>query len=1359
MSVVLATCGCCEGTQQLTPATIVNRPGLPALAYRVGIHATFLETMLARLSNMGIPISELDAIFNYQSKKDELLFPLRGLTTRSLDDPAIALLDAWAIVAEVLTFYQERIANEGYLLTATERRSILELTTLIGYKLRPGVAASVFLAYTLENGQTTTIPQGSRVQSLPGPGQLPQPFETSFAIEARAAWNAIKPRMSVPQYISQILDADKVQKPLPLSRHSLYINTHDGAFYLQGTSTNLKQGDPLLFVFSDDGKQHVFGHTQAIDPHQADNYTRVVFPTDFVPYTFFRKLEDLLVGYQDVAAFGLTAHDALVQSVVVSLQSLATGLAQIEDGGLNQFADNEDAGDLQNPDLITIFYFLNALCFLYNEAVQPSSATLQERLMALFSDVGDVYPNVIDIANTVFGTQAGGLPTLLTQLDSVLKGMDTPPARLAAWVGGLLNEIKAIVSTVPAFRSSVQDVCSPVVTTSIASLLSSLAKLPSLQPANSVRLPRRARSAFARKSDLAPRILQTLNQAAAPNIYHALSHATATAALPLQYVQAFRVKAVPFGSTAPKPSTTTRSADGNTFTTGTSPNDWSLVGIPGFPFRFRVQDFNATNRSLPIEVALQEQESFSQTVSVAANNSTSVSLSNAPAVTVTVVTVDNSNTGNIQEITFKIGTITITATPALDGHNDITQWTVSMQGAVQTVAPGQTSRLVSSEDISVRYVREVLRIPRHLDIFYTSTTQGGSDLRILDLDAQYDKIVPESWVAIEYSGVAARETKVLRVQAVETVARADYGMSAKVTRLTLYDSWLRASDLQMGGTPQTLALLRGITIYAQSEKLSLAEEPLTEDVQGNYIELDDLYDGLQSGRWVVVSGERSDMANTSGVRTSELMLLESVTQEVRVVEHIPPPAPQGVANAKQGVDLPGDKTHTVLHFSTPLAYTYKRGTVAVGANVVKATHGETKNEVLGSGDGVKGMQQFTLKQSPLTYVAAATAAGAESTLHVYVNDIEWHEQDNLDAQGPKDPVFVTQTDDQDKTTVIFGNGTHGARLPTAAENVRAVYRNHIGKEGNVDAEQIKLLATRPLGVKGVLNPKAATGGADHEGRDQARRNAPLAVQALDRVVSVQDYADFARTFAGIAKANARLLSDGRRQVVHLTIAGQDNIPIDPTSDLYQNLFLALRKLGNPSEPLRLAVCEAKLLVLSMRVRVQADYQLEKVVPNIRTALLNAFGFEQRDLGQPIYQSEVLSVVQQVAGVAFVELEILDAVAQDTLIQALDTIHQQELQEAASGQKPDETQDLVDLLNLHIRQVVPVSLAQMVRNQPGVFTPAQLAFFTPDIADTLIINELTSPIQPVALPRKVKVRNIPPPSGSGVGVGTGTGVIQ
>src|SRR5215468_2380913 len=103
----LDPCGCCDAGGQ--EPRLYNRPGLPALNYRIGTRGAFLRRMLAGLSGARIPDGP---------HADDR--PLAGLTTRSPDDPAIALLDASATLMDVLTFYQERIANEGYLRTATE---------------------------------------------------------------------------------------------------------------------------------------------------------------------------------------------------------------------------------------------------------------------------------------------------------------------------------------------------------------------------------------------------------------------------------------------------------------------------------------------------------------------------------------------------------------------------------------------------------------------------------------------------------------------------------------------------------------------------------------------------------------------------------------------------------------------------------------------------------------------------------------------------------------------------------------------------------------------------------------------------------------------------------------------------------------------------------------------------------------------------------------------------------------------------------------------------------------------------------------------------------------------------------------
>ena len=74
------------------------------------------------------------------------------------------------------------------------------------------------------------------------------------------------------------------------------------------------------------------------------------------------------------------------------------------------------------------------------------------------------------------------------------------------------------------------------------------------------------------------------------------------------------------------------------------------------------------------------------------------------------------------------------------------------------------------------------------------------------------------------------------------------------------------------------ALLRETLIYAQTEEMDLAEEPLDRDVEGASIELDGLYDGLEPGKWVIVSGNRTDVPNVTGLTGAELVMISAVTQ-------------------------------------------------------------------------------------------------------------------------------------------------------------------------------------------------------------------------------------------------------------------------------------------------------------------------------------------------------------------------------------------------------------------------------------------------------------------------------------------------
>lgn len=171
-----AFCACCTPASPATPVDVFNRPGLSQISYRVGTFATFREAMLEGIGNQAA---------------------LANLTTRESTDYAITLIELFAAMGDVLTFYNERIANEAYLRTARERDSLLRLTALIGYRLRPGLAAQTFLSFVLDAGAETRIRKGLKVMSVPGQDEKPQIFETVEQIEAQAGINDV-PAFALP---------------------------------------------------------------------------------------------------------------------------------------------------------------------------------------------------------------------------------------------------------------------------------------------------------------------------------------------------------------------------------------------------------------------------------------------------------------------------------------------------------------------------------------------------------------------------------------------------------------------------------------------------------------------------------------------------------------------------------------------------------------------------------------------------------------------------------------------------------------------------------------------------------------------------------------------------------------------------------------------------------------------------------------------------------------------------------------------------------------------------------------------------------------------------------------------------------
>lgn len=498
-----------------------------------------------------------------------------------------------------------------------------------------------------------------------------------------------------------------------------------------------------------------------------------------------------------------------------------------------------------------------------------------------------------------------------------------------------------------------------------------------------------------------------------------------------------------------------------------------------------------------------------------------------------------------------------------------------------------TGRVLKSSNIN----KNDWQYPDDWDDLKLGQTPGLT--RTIDLDNVYPAITEDSWLVLESSDTAAKAYRVIKNQ---ELTRNDYTLSVKVTRLELSS----ASGLESYA-------MRNTTVYGQSEQLPLATVPLTSPISGDRVVLDKYYPGLVKGQLIVLSGERADLNGVPGSEVREL------------------------ADALADGTLEPGRLFTVLVFSQPLSYVYKPETVTINANVVAATHGESKAEVLGGGDGATRYQTFALKQAPLTYVSAPTPTGTQSTLEVRVNDVRWDQVPSLYGRAPDERVYVIRHEDSGQTRMQFN-----APLPTGQENVRATYRIGIGLPGMLRANQLSMLAVRPLGVRSVTNPLAPGGAEDRESIDDLRENSPLTVLTLDRLVSLQDYQNFARAFAGFSKALATPTADGAHRGVFLTVAGETG-QVSETSTEFSNLITAIKQSGDPFVDLVIKTYQAAFFQVEASIGVDPSYLSELVVEAVRTSLNEHFSFTARQFGQPVTAVEVIATIQQVPGVLFVNL--------------------------------------------------------------------------------------------------------------------------
>jgi len=452
-----------------------------------------------------------------------------------------------------------------------------------------------------------------------------------------------------------------------------------------------------------------------------------------------------------------------------------------------------------------------------------------------------------------------------------------------------------------------------------------------------------------------------------------------------------------------------------------------------------------------------------------------------------------------------------------------------------------------------------------------------------------------SWVVVETPGAA----KAWTIHHANDVAHADFAISGRSTALTLGTPTTGES---LSTLPTDAFAFRRATAHLNSRRLDWAELPVETPLEAGItaIELNNMVLGLTAGQPLVLSGERSD---TPGVDASEVLFLDDIVHS-------------------------GGKTTLLLTKGT--LYGYLRETVSINANVIHATHGESTQEMLGSGNAAIPNQTFVLSKPPLTYISAPTPRGSASTLVVRINGVQWAEASSLYGVPANEQVYVVRIDDDARPYITFGDGIFGARTLTGSTNVTASYRSGIGPDGEVDSHTLTLLRTMPLGLRGVTNALPAGGAEAPERLADARRNAPRTVLTFDRVVSLLDYEDFARTFPGIGKALADVLWVEGESVIHVTVGGATGGA--PGADTLSNLILAVGSASDSSQRFIVSAFAQRYFTTEIQVVVDPRHVRDTVLSAVEETVRAAFSFDARQFGQAVTAAEMLKFIHQVPGV-------------------------------------------------------------------------------------------------------------------------------
>ncbi|PTL79526.1 baseplate J/gp47 family protein [Vitiosangium sp. GDMCC 1.1324] len=1221
-----------------------NPPGRAQLEGRLGTRATFLERMRQRLARVSASAHFGDSEDGSEDGSD---LPVHGIPLTQVpvppppkgsgEEPLLVpsndfthgLLDGWATLADILCFYQERILNEGYLRTATEDFSVRELVETLGVQPQPPVSARVDLCFTVSDKpgapESLTLPRGLAVQSIPGPEEKPQIFETSAPLLVRAEWNELKPwQPSAPQSPAPLrADAHAVllekgtQDVRPGDLLLLRTKRSDGSVWaalktVRRVGRSRRRGCSLLAW--DEPLDATLG-TQLLSDVEVWT-TRTPEPllgTGAKPWAELPLKDRLRLG---TPWGGVQRMDApwstwknvqrgLPEGTVLCLGAHEGNLlASVEDKGLLR---SKDAGETWETLALPTAH-VDVLCLGHDSQGRLMAGTrrhgvirsadgggswelLKGQVVVEMSLVGRnprkdlrLPPSPVrSVAAFVSGEDNSAAAFLVAGTDEGVFSWEEATATWRPFNEGLPMG-KADDSRVPVSVWAV--VTDATRATFLIATSHGVFTTKRLGDKWERKDPGRAgQASVAALVDEQGRLFVALEDGA---LYRSTdngkTYATVTPSGAL--VRSLSLGVPARGSPAPLLAATSRgifvSHDGGT----------SWVQPPAL---------DPVESTAVVELAPFQLVAATPLLGVKERQWPGWSLEPGQLDVSRVLPRLSADQPLVLDQAAGDGTPARRAFLSITGVETVQVKDFELRGLVSRVHVTPEAVVTDFDRGQARVHAVGLRLKLlSSQVRDNRPLEAGTPDAVLDADTSFEALVREPQDAPSDSG-----DRLL----------VDGAIPDPTGRLVLVEGRRMRVRMPMPFAGTDLPEL--VSEDGLERQALKAGEVLEVMARPNLTRLD------AQGRVTWLLCTERGFTGTAAFKPGALQLLPSSDDGETAVER------------RQVASITGESGATLLIWDKALEGLMDPATLIVHANVAEGTHGGTipLTEVLGSGNATQSFQSFRLKRSPLAWVA--TADGPEPQIEVRVDQRRWHRVEDWSGQGPDSYVYVLRQEADGRTSVVFGDGLRGARLPTGQENVTALYRVGSGPEGNVGARRIRMLRNRPLGLDSVDNPLAASGGSATEPSSSLRTSAPLRVRTLDRIVSPRDFEDFVRTYPGVARVRARQVWNGHEHVLFLTVATDEEASqhqLLPGSALDVALRQALEQFRPSTHTVDLGSYVPRHFELAVTLTVDPDFEPGPVKDAAQQVLGDAYAFERRELAQSVAASDILRELSAVKGV-------------------------------------------------------------------------------------------------------------------------------